>query len=502
MPDTNAGPAACTAAPLDAVFEALREHDALPSIGQTLARLTRMLESDTEAVQELAHVILADVTLTQRLLKLANTLPYRAGSGPVTTVTRAIMLLGFNQVRACVVSLVLLDGLLGGGNVERLRGEFHRALLAGCIARELLAGAGDEQAEEAAIAALFRSVGRLLVAVYAPAAFDAVRAAMKAEALGESAASRRVLGSSFDELTEAVLKRWTVPDRIAAAAQPLPPRPQAPRGATERVRAAAHFGDEVARTLAANGGAALERALAGVLARFEPAVAVERERLTELIDAAAARTRELEVACGLSPTESPARRVLDALPAASRLGAQAVPPSAVRDAVGRPANAREVLLAGLADATESLARGAALGAVIRIVLEAMHSGLGFARTALVVRDPAAGVFRTRAAFGEPRANFCFPARGADLFHAALAHASDLLIANVEAEKVRPNLPGWFARDFAAARSFLLMPLVLDGKAVGFFYADRTVVDDRGLAADELNLLRALRNQVVLAMKTR
>lgn len=502
MPDTNAGSTASIAAPLDAVFAALREHDALPSIGQTLAHLTRMLESDTEAVQELADVILADVTLTQRLLKLANTLPYRAGSGPVTTVTRAIMLLGFNQVRAAAVSLVLIDGLLGAAGVERLRGEFHRALLAGCLARELLAGAGNEQAEEAAIAAMFRSVGRLLVAVYAPAAFDAVRAAMKADALPESAASRLVLGRSFDELTEAVLKRWTVPDRIAAAAQPLPRRPQAPRGAAERVRAAAQFGDEVACTLAANGGAALEDALAGVLARFAPAVAVERERLTELIDAAAARTRDLEVACGLGPTEAPASGVFDAPPAACRPDGQAVPPSAVRDAVGRPANAREILLAGLADATESLARGAGLEEVVRIVLEAMRSGLGFARSALVTRDPAAGLLRTRAALGEPRANFCFPARGADLFHAALAHASDLLIANVDAEKVRPNLPDWFARDFAATRSFLLMPLVLDGKAVGFFYADRTEVDDRGLARGELTLLRTLRNQVVLAMRTR
>lgn len=499
MPDIAARP---DASPLDAVFEALREHGALPSIGQTLARVTRMLESDTEALQELANVILADVTLTQRLLKLANTLPYRAGSVPVTTVTRAIMLLGFNRVRAAVVSLVLLDGLLGGGNVERLRGDFHRALLAGCLAREVLAGAGNEEAEEAAIAATFRSVGRLLVAVYAPGAFDAVRAAMKAGALGENVASRRVLGRSFDELTETVLKLWTVPDRIAAAAQPLPPRLEAPRGAAERVRAAAHFGDEVACTLAANGSAALEKALADVLARFAPTVAVERERLTELLDAAAARARDMEVACGLSPTESPARRVLDALPADSQLGAEAVQPSAERDAVGRPANAREILLAGLADATESLARGAELGAVIRIVLEAMYSGLGFARTALVVRDPAAGVYRTRAAFGEPRANFSFPARGADLFHAAIAHASDLLIANVGAEKVRPNLPDWFARDFAATRSFLLMPLVLNGKAIGFFYADRTMVDDRGLAPDELNLLRTLRNQVVLAMRTK
>lgn len=501
MPDSNAALAASTATPLAAVFAALREHDALPSLGQTLARVTRMLESDTEAVQDLADVILADVTLTQRLLKLANTLPYRAGGGPVTTVTRAIMLLGFNQVRAAVVSLVLLERLLGAGNAERLRADLHRALLAGCLARELLAGAGSEEAEEAAIAATFRSVGRLLVAVYAPAAADAVRAAMQAEALGESAAARRVLERSFDELNDAVLKLWALPERIAAAVQPLPPRPQAPRGATERVRVAAGFGDDVARVVATHGGAARDRALADVLARFASAVTIDRERLTALLEAATARTRDLEQACGLKPIDACAARATEAAPADLRLDAEAVQPSVERDAAGRPANSHEVLLAGLADATEALARGAQPGTVIRIVLETMYSGLGFARTALVARDPATAVFRTRAACGEPRAQFCFPAHGTDLFQAALARATDLLIADTGAEKVRSNLPDWFARDFARTRSFLLMPLMPAGKAVGFLYADRAVVDDRGLDAEELRLLRALRSQVVLAMKT-
>jgi len=68
--------------------------------------------------------------------------------------------------------------------------------------------------------------------------------------------------------------------------------------------------------------------------------------------------------------------------------------------------------------------------------------------------------------------------------------------------VRPALPPWFTRDFAQAGSFLLLPLAIGGRAVGFFYADRPMVDERGLSPEELNLLRALRNQIVLAMRAR
>jgi len=195
--------------------------------------------------------------------------------------------------------------------------------------------------------------------------------------------------------------------------------------------------------------------------------------------------------------------LLEALPSESQLTAPIVEPSAERDAIGRPHNTREILLAGLADASDSLARGTDVNAVIRIVLEAIYSGLGYARCALVMRDSATGVFRTRASFGDPRPNFSFAGSGpSHLFLAALAHATDLHIADVSTEKVRAALPPWFARDFTTAKSFVLLPLAVGGRSVGFFYGDRPVVDARGLTPEELNLVRSLRNQVLLAMRSR
>lgn len=486
---------------LDDLMSAVRAHGGLPSLGHALGRLTQLLESDTDAVQDLADVILADVSLTQRLLRLANTVPYRNGPQVVTTVTRAIVLLGFNHVRTVATSLVLLEGLLGP-HKERLRAEFHQALLAGCLARELLPRI---EGEEAGIAAMFRSVGRLLTAVFAPERYDAVRALMRRERLAESAAARRALGRSFDEITEAMLREWRLPDRLVAHAQPLPHRIDPPGSAAERVRIAAHLADALAAVVA---DPQAERAVPGleeVLERFAPAFAIERERLVDLLQRAGERTREFESAFGLVPRSTPVERLLAALPADVELDAVPVEVSTQRDAVGRPSNAREVLLAGLAEATECLARGggADLNTVVRVVLEAMYTGLGYARTALVLREQASGLYRTRAGFGEPKAQFSFSAQAApNLFSAALTQGRDLHIADARADRVHASLPDWFVRDFAAARSFVLMPLVVNERAIGFFYADRPCVDDKGLSGEELNLLRSLRSQVVLAIRSK
>jgi HD-like signal output (HDOD) protein len=497
MPDADAR---AKVDPLEPMFAALREHGGLPSVGHALGRLAHLLESDSEATHELANAILADVSLTQRLLRLANTIVYRTGPQPVTTVTRAIVLLGFNQVRNVTMSLVLLDGVLAGADPACVRGEFHQALLAGCLARELLASIDAEEAEEAGIAAMFRNVGRLLVAVFAPERLAKVRQRAETEQISESTAAKRELGRSFDELTENMLREWNLPDRITAAVMALPPRIDAPRTSAERVRVAAQFADAVAAALAEPNA---QHALTQALERFAPAFAPDRAQLERMLEAASERTREFEEACGLGPADSPLARLLEALPRETQLTAPVVEPSAQRDALGRPQNTQQILLAGLADASDSLARGADLNGVIRVVLEAIHSGLGFARTAFVMRDPASGLFRTRAAFGDPRPAFSFPSTGAShLFVAALAHATDLHIADVSTEKVRAALPPWFERDFAMAKSFVLLPLAVSGHAVGFFYADRPVVDPHGLTPEELNLVRALRNQVVLAMRSR
>ncbi|MCS6945517.1 MAG: HDOD domain-containing protein [Sutterellaceae bacterium] len=468
------------------VMDAARAAGGLPSVGYTLARLTRVLESETEGVQELADTILADVALTQRLLRLANTLPYRQGTPPVTTVTRAIFLLGFDQVRAAATTLVLLDGFLARGHGMSVRAEFHRALLAGCLARELLAGADRQEVEEAAIAAMFRHLGRLLVAVFAP------------QALAENSTD---LALASERLTERLLRDWSLPDRLRAAVALLPSRVAAPRNAAERIRVAAQFAEALAASLSAP--CDREPAIAQVLARFAPAFALPRSQLQDIIEAAIRRAREFEMACGLMPQTPPRSPVLDALPQECEIAAPTVSPLAERDAIGRPANAREVLLAGLADAAESLARGGNFNTVIQVVLETIYAGLGFQRIALVLRDPATGHYRTRASFGTPRPAFLFTTDGArDLFAAALAKSTDLHIGNVDAEKIRKALPPWFARDCAHARSFVLLPLTLNGIAVGFLYADRALIDPDGLSAEELNLLRALRSQILLALQQR
>jgi hypothetical protein len=74
---------------LDRLLQKIGASTDLPALGSSVSRVVQMTSSDDEAVRNLAHFILSDVALTQKILRISNTVSYRTAAGtPVTTVSR------------------------------------------------------------------------------------------------------------------------------------------------------------------------------------------------------------------------------------------------------------------------------------------------------------------------------------------------------------------------------------------------------------------------------
>ena len=194
----------------------------LPALGSSVARVVQLASSDEDSVRELAHYLLADVALTQKILRLSNMAVYRTASGvPVTTISRAIFLLGFDTVKTSALAILLVDGMQGQ-RAQGVRAELGFALSASVIGREIARRSHFRDAEEAAVAALFKNMGRLLVAAHDHQSYAEITALGEAGSYSATQASMQVLGCSFDMLAESVLQEWQIPDTIINALSPLP----------------------------------------------------------------------------------------------------------------------------------------------------------------------------------------------------------------------------------------------------------------------------------------
>ncbi len=165
-----------------------------------------------------------------------------------------------------------------------------------------------------------------------------------------------------------------------------------------------------------------------------------------------------------------------------------------------------MLSAGIQDITNSLVSDFNLSDVLRIILETMYRGMGFRRVLLLTRDARTRALTARFGYG-PDVDRILKAMNVphgnepDVFSVALAKNVDVLISDVDAENIRTRIPAWF-RQHLAAGTFVLLPILLNNRGIGLFYGDRENAGELVIEPREMNLLRTLRNQAVLALRQR
>lgn len=521
----------------------------LPALGSSVSRVVQMTSSDDEAVRNLAHFILSDVALTQKILRISNTVCYRTASGtPVTTVSKAIFLLGFDTVKTAALAMLLVDGM-SGKNAKSVRNELGQALCSSIVGREIARRSHFKDAEEAAVAALFKNIGRVLVAAYDHDQYDKITRLVEAGTHTPAQASQQVLGCSFDLLAEAVLREWNIPESIVQALNPPPPGVLKPaRGRQEWLQQVAAFSSAAARLIPSAGSPGQEAASKAVLTRFGAALGLDHAKLNQLFTGVAQETRVIASSTELAlhadehghdevHADEGVHEEQKAEPAASTPGATAKAPAAEaqaseiesglpsellldvleepqalqvtdRHASGKPMNARDLLLAGVQDVTQMMASGRCkVNDLMLLVLETLYSSLGFRFATVCLKDIHTHQFRARIAMGEKnaerQAGFVFPVHTArDLFHLALENDADLMISDATAPKIRDLLPAWHKALLPDARSFIVLPLVVQKKQLGLFYADRAQPAPEGVPQDETALIKTLKGQVLAALNSR
>jgi eukaryotic-like serine/threonine-protein kinase len=501
----DAAPPAATHGTLEFLLRRMRHKTDFPALSDSIVRIQRIAASETASTAALAEAILRDVALTHKLLRMVNSVHFTVVTGePITTVSRAVQLVGFAGIRNMALAVLLLEHMTDRAHVAQLKEEFLRALMAGAVAAELAPVPRDS--ETAFLGSMFQNLGRLLTEYYFREEALQIRQQLQAGDDGpeaRNAAALRVLGIDLHELGAGVARAWGLPDELLTAMRPPPgepPRRALPPG-VERLRWVGRVANGLTDALLASEAAPSPERLLALSLRFAPALDMVPERIAGAAQAARGRLAEMTGALGLQmPQGEPARR-LPAEPTVE-IGRRGAPPGAasVPAIPGAAASLADAVLApALEQASEALDdRSLCLNELLVLVLDAMHRGLALRSVVFCLRDPASGQVTGRFAIGEARASrFRFtPQIGGDLFATLCAKGADTLIA--DARSVAARLPAWYLRDVNAP-TFLLLPLMARGAALGLIYADKPAANSLLPSERELALLRALRDRLQTAL---
>ncbi len=486
----------------------------LLSLGVTIVRVVELASSDDEATQNLANYILSDVALTQKILRLANTVFYRSVSNtPVSTVSRAIFLLGFNTVKTTALALLLVDKLSKGPHADYIRIELIESLCASLVGRELARFSHLQGVEEASIAALFRNLGRILVASHEFPLYQSIKNLIES-ACTPVQAEIQTIGCSYTFLTETVLREWNIPDALIYALSPLAAGPVKPaKTRQEWMRQVSTFSNEAQALILHqhdNGSSAAAQAM---LQRFGLALHLDQDKMRQLFTGVGKEIEQLSIGLNMAkqalvpPQPEEPTNHLPGVLQASTINAHGKSTNE-RHPSGKPTDARELLLAGVQVATQMMGGGQYKPSeLILLIVETLYTSMGFRFAAACINDTRSEQFRAVVTMGEQhtmrQARFVFPsATGNDVFHLALDNQADLMIADASSTRIRDLLPGWHRSLLPDARSIMILPLVSGTNQLGLFYGDRTRPAPEGVASDEAALIKTLMGQMQTAINLR
>lgn len=188
----------------------------LPPLPAVTRQLMSVLGSENASAGEVARVLSSDQALAGKVLKLVNSSFY-AMPTEVTTISRAVVVLGFTGVRNLALGFGSIEMLRSLESTIDMRSFWSHALATGAAAQNLaLLGPRRIDPEEAFLAGLMHDIGAYVLAaavpdIYAPILQDDRQDRLVAEA--------EAIGMTHAQVGQGLLQFWELPEAFSNAAR-------------------------------------------------------------------------------------------------------------------------------------------------------------------------------------------------------------------------------------------------------------------------------------------
>lgn len=493
-----------------------------PAVSSHISEINqKSSSSDTSSATELSNVILKDFALTTKVVRLVNSSFYGQFGGEITTVSRAVVILGYEHVRAAVLSIILFEHLQNNEQANELKNAAYTALMSGIIAREKakqIKSINDEDVESAFITSMFHLLGKLLSIYYFPEEFEAMKTLVSNKGIDEDQAMRSILGTSYEELGRGIAKEWQLPDIISNSMQKLPEGavPIA-KSSDESLRQLACFSNELCAISSQSEN--VEQAYEELAARYNESLGMTRDGITELLNASIKEAEEFTRILNIDTskvtvfnnlrknnieTEDGQQWSTEVNPNASMESGVSIETTKAK-ARTHEQNQHDILVNGIAEITDSLLSDFNLNEILTMVLETIYRGMGFNRVLFAIHSASNKQVIARFGLGKNIddiiAKFRYSVDDSNnVLVSAIKTGKEYIVLDVNSEEYKEKIPVWL-RNLTLPTTVVLYPLVVNKKCIGLIYADNDDADIK-ISMEALGFFKTLRNQASLAIQQR
>jgi len=195
----------------------LQQVESLPTLSPVATKLLSITSVDDADLDELVGMLEADPSMTARILSLVRRADKGANHDNITTVRRAVIMLGLEAVQAAVLSVCVFEAFESvgesregaGAGFDRV-GFWTHAVGVACASR-LVALANPScgvRADEAFVAGLLHDLGKIVLEAVLPKSYGRVLELSEHRGVDSAGVERQLLGLDHHTAGRRLAARW------------------------------------------------------------------------------------------------------------------------------------------------------------------------------------------------------------------------------------------------------------------------------------------------------
>jgi len=440
-------------AAIDRLLKKMDSGPGFAGLGESVQIISRLGDDVDCDTRQVAAAILHDAALTAKLLRIANSSRYARGGGNISTIDQVLAVMGLSAVKSVALSLALLDSLPHAAQSKQLHAEIVVANFCGRLAYEITRNNGSRfSAQEAQVCGLLQNLGRMMATYYLYDDIERSRQLQIEQNLDENEAVIRMLGVSFEEIGAAIAQHWELPDVLQGSLSSDSGETQVHivTSALAWIQQCSSFCRRVSEILFRLPESRERAEIASVIEVFQRPLRLNEKEVREWIEKCLLDTDALLAEMSFPCNVEEARHLL-------RKGSERA-----LDMISSQDSLVKVDKPGKEPAPIDL---------VKHILRLIHAHYGFEHTLICLPSGSSGLVAIAGVgkdAGQLTAKFRSGGIRQDIFRMIVEQKTDTFIGDINSPSYTDLIPRWY-RDAVAAKSFVMLPLLNEGKLLGIIY---------------------------------